>query len=676
MIVVDASSHAQLEADLELSIRSAGPEYSKMTWKDAVIYLDGKERGWLLFLDNADSLDLDLRPYLPRSTHGTILITTRNRECIEYAPDGAVAVSGLEETEAVNLLHTIADITPTSDAESVEIVRELGMLPLAVTQAGAYIRKTRRLDTYLDTFRRHRHQLLRKQPDRSTEYTSSTYTAFDLSYDQLPAQTQGLMRLFAFLYHSLVPVALFAKSAESGFTAYTVRSGCPPSESDNASIASLMETFGGKWSEVAFQEVVDSASRASLINISTDGLYYSVHPLVQTYIKDKLGEEETQRSMCNTAQLLLGAIRPLEEGNSWYWQLLPHVNSIPRPVQSENVAHALAFRHLYESLGDWKPCRELLESALLHLVATRGPRHEDSICLMDYLATTLRASGHFSEAEKTQREVLALRLDILGGRHLDTVQAMNNLAMTLRDRGQLEEAEKMQREVLALRLAILGGRHLDTVQAINNLASTLWERGQLDEAEKMQREVLALRLDILGGRHPDTIQTMNYLANTLWKRGRLDEAEKMQREVLTLRLAILGERHPDTVQAMHNLSATLHVRGQLDEAEKMQREVLALWLEILGGRHPDTITAMGNLASTLRGRGQLDEAEKMQREVLALRLAILGGRHPSTLMAMGHIAFTLRLRGQLDEAEKMEREVLGLQRETSNNNTQDSSHST
>ncbi|CCA69904.1 related to LipA and NB-ARC domain protein-Aspergillus clavatus, partial [Serendipita indica DSM 11827] len=65
VIFVDASSQTQIEADLERSIRSLGAEYNKMTWKDAVAYLGGKERGWLLFIDNADSPDLNLRPYLP-----------------------------------------------------------------------------------------------------------------------------------------------------------------------------------------------------------------------------------------------------------------------------------------------------------------------------------------------------------------------------------------------------------------------------------------------------------------------------------------------------------------------------------------------------------------------------------------------------------------------------------
>ncbi|CCA77548.1 hypothetical protein PIIN_11525 [Serendipita indica DSM 11827] len=55
---------------------------------------------------------------------------------------------------------------------------------------------------------------------------------------------------------------------------------------------------------------------------------------------------------------------------------------------------------------------------------------------------------------------------------------MNNLACSLAHRGQWPEAERMRREVLALRLEVLGGRHPDTFMAIKNLAYSLADRGQ------------------------------------------------------------------------------------------------------------------------------------------------------------------------------------------------------
>ncbi|CCA76296.1 hypothetical protein PIIN_10291 [Serendipita indica DSM 11827] len=258
VIFVDASSQAQLEADLERSIRSLAPQYSKMTWKDAIAYLDGKEQRWLLFLDGADSPNLDLHPYLPTSTSGTILITTRNSECTRYAPGSAIYVGGLEENKAVGLLHTTAGISPATSANSLEIMRELGALALAIIQAGAYIRETGHLDTYLDTFQKHRDYLLRNRPNMSTECTSSTYIAFDLSFHQLPVRAQRFMKLCAFLHPSPIPITLFKQSSTSGFATHTFQDTSIPPEIEGTPISMLQEIFGAKWDNVAFQQIVES----------------------------------------------------------------------------------------------------------------------------------------------------------------------------------------------------------------------------------------------------------------------------------------------------------------------------------------------------------------------------------------------------------------------------------
>ncbi|CCA75680.1 related to tetratricopeptide repeat domain protein-Neosartorya fischeri, partial [Serendipita indica DSM 11827] len=449
IIAVDGSSQARLEIDLERSIRSVGLEYSKATWSDAVAYMDGKERGWLLFIDNADSPDLDLAPYLPNSVHGATIITTRNKECRGYAPDGAIQVGNLLESEAVALLHKVAEVAPASNDKSVEIVKELGMMALAITQAGAYILRTRRLDTYLETFRCHRHRLLREKPGKGINYSSSTYAAFDMSFHQLPTDSQKFMRICAFLHHSLIPAALFEQSAISGFTAYTALKNCPPPESDQPIIEQLKRILGDTWDEVSYQGLVDSAAYASLVTISIDkseDVFYSIHPLIQTYIQDGFTKDENEDYMRMTEQLLLGAIRPIEGNNAWHRQLLPHVNCIPLSLQAASISHALTFNEVYETTGNWKVCRELLECVLHDIQRVHGSKSNEAMRVMHQLALAIAHSGQLDEAEIMQREVLKLFLDIHGRHHPDTIMAMSNLAVTLHDRGQLEEAETMQLE--------------------------------------------------------------------------------------------------------------------------------------------------------------------------------------------------------------------------------------
>ncbi|CAG7850983.1 SubName: Full=Related to kinesin light chain {ECO:0000313/EMBL:CCA74840.1} [Serendipita indica DSM 11827] len=660
VIIIDASSQTQLEKDLETSIRVLGPAYSEMTWNDAVAYLDGKAKGWLLFFDNADSPDLDLRPYLPVSTHGAVLITTRNGECANYAPDGAVLVGDLEENEAIELLHRMANVTPQDDAQSLKIVRELGMLALAVTQAGAYIRKTRRLDAYLDTFRKHRDRLMRQKPDIGSEYTYSTYTAFDLSFNYLPEKTQEFLKLCAFLHPSLIPITLFEESTMNSFTTYTVLESCPPPESDKEFASKLEETLGSMWDEIEFQELIDSASRASFIEVSIDGLFYSIHSLFQVYIRDRMGEGNAQQHTNITAQLVLGSIRPHEGSNARLWHLLPHANAIPRSVQLGNAAHALAFHELYKALGDWESCRELLEFALGQLRQDKGEKHEDTIWIMSSLSIALDGCGEFDEMEKLELAVLKLRLETLGEAHPDTIMAMANLATTLRHRGRLKEAEDIERIVLARRLEIGGERHPETILARNNLATTLSELGQLDDAEEMYKDILTWQIETLGRQHADTIITMNNLAVTLQRLGQLEEAEAMQRQVLALQIDALGERHPETINAKSNLALTIWDRDRFDEAEEMQREILALQLELRGEEHPDTLVAESNLAITLYSSGQMAEAEKLQRKVLALRLELLGREHPDTLDASQNLSLTLCHSGQQEEGIKLLQETTEL----------------
>lgn len=216
-------------------------------------------------------------------------------------------------------------------------------------------------------------------------------------------------------------MSLFEHSTESGFTTYSDLDDCPPPESDKIFISNLQEILGSTWNEVEFQEIVESATRASFVDVSTDGLFYTVHPLLQMYIKDCLSEDDNRHYARTTTQLVLGAIRPLWGSNARLRQLLPHAHRIPLSAQSENATHALAFHKLYDSLGDWNACRELLESALSQIQQHHGQRHKSSMWVRGLFSKTLSSCGQLDEAERMMREVVVLRLEILGPRHPDTL---------------------------------------------------------------------------------------------------------------------------------------------------------------------------------------------------------------------------------------------------------------
>ncbi|PVF92961.1 hypothetical protein CPB86DRAFT_144260, partial [Serendipita vermifera] len=492
IIFIDASSQQQIEADLETAIRSAGPEWSEATWNDAVAYLS-QGKGWLLFFDNADAPDLLLEEYLPNSTFGAVLITTRNRDCASYAPDSHIQVGEMPETEAIDLLHKVANVYPSSNDKSVAIVKELGMLALAVTQAGAYIFKTRHLDKYLDIFGKHRAELMREASLKGRNYQGSTYTAFDLSFRLLPGEAQEFMKICAFLHHSNIPQALFEKSISNQFRSAGDIEGYPPMPEMEILISSLESTFGLEWDDYIFQKRVEPILQGSLIDGSVDlhdRTIYNIHPLVQTYIQDFLVPADQDRYALSAGQLLLGGIRLSEHDNKWNRDLLPHVENLPNRIKQAHISYAKAFANVYESTGKWSACLALWKYCHIHCVKEFGEHDSRAIVMKARVGTALNECGEWKEAETIWREVWEHQKGVLGPRHHDTIVAMSNLASTLGNRGQLEEAEKMKREVLELQIEIIGPQHPDTIVAMNNLACTLVDRGQLEEAEKIQRSVL------------------------------------------------------------------------------------------------------------------------------------------------------------------------------------------
>jgi hypothetical protein len=126
---------------------------------------------WLLIFDNADDLSL-AEEFLPTGGNGHLLLTTR-----AYAPGtlaNGIEVEELDLQEGMLLLLRRAgvlardaslDQAPVSDrTAAAAIVEELGGLPLALDQAGAYIEETRcSVADYLQSYRQRQAALLKRR---------------------------------------------------------------------------------------------------------------------------------------------------------------------------------------------------------------------------------------------------------------------------------------------------------------------------------------------------------------------------------------------------------------------------------------------------------------------------------------------------------------------------------
>jgi NB-ARC domain len=122
-------------------------------------------RGWLLILDNVTD-PADVAPLLARAPAGRYLITSRRATGWHAtAVPVRLDVLGPEEAEALLTATLTQDRTRETDGAA-ELCEELGFLPLAIDQAGAYLAETGASPReYLDLLARYPAQMYQVTPE-------------------------------------------------------------------------------------------------------------------------------------------------------------------------------------------------------------------------------------------------------------------------------------------------------------------------------------------------------------------------------------------------------------------------------------------------------------------------------------------------------------------------------
>lgn len=177
---------------------------------------------WLLILDNADDLAM-VREFLPVTFSGHIILTTQAQSTGQLAQRLVVETMS-QEMGALLLLRRammIAADAPLETASSSdialakEISKELGGLPLALDQAGAYIEETPcSLQEYQQLYRIRRIELLNIRGGLLNDHPNAVATTVSLSFQRVEERNPAaadLLRLCACLAPDPIPETVFTR---------------------------------------------------------------------------------------------------------------------------------------------------------------------------------------------------------------------------------------------------------------------------------------------------------------------------------------------------------------------------------------------------------------------------------------------------------------------------------
>jgi tetratricopeptide (TPR) repeat protein len=396
-------------------------------------WLDGHDR-WLLILDNADAPDtatgletplarvVDL---VPQVVHGQVLVTSRDANWAEHITLAELEVFSSDEAVAFLLSRSGS----SDQAAAAHIAELLGRLPLALEQAGAYLRETRLpLTGYLDRLRRDPTLTLSRGRPRDRHPADTVATTWQVSLERV-RPTRGaveLLEVCAFLEPEEIPRELFSQQLD------------PP--------AAALEVLAAD--PFALDDAISALHRFAVVKASEHAL--TVHRLLQQVVRDQLDSDATAVRLGVAVRLLKEAMPSGGYDDPRLWpvcaRLLPHaLAATERAVQLE--VEPLTTAALLDSAGRYvhgrarfADARGLFERALAICEAHLGADHPDTATTLTHLAPVLADQGDLDAARPLLERALAIYEDRLGPDHPDTVRSRRNLAEVQSWRGFLTAA--------------------------------------------------------------------------------------------------------------------------------------------------------------------------------------------------------------------------------------------
>jgi tetratricopeptide (TPR) repeat protein/transcriptional regulator with XRE-family HTH domain len=612
-----------------------------------------KHTAWLLILDNVDDL-ATLQECMPTLGNGSILITSRMQSLgnVVHHPM-KVDIMGLEagmlfllrRAGILSLGDALDSASEADRAVASTLVEEMGGLPLALDQAGAYIEETGcSLSRYLHLYKRHRAKLLKRR-GISSEYPQSVAATWSLSFQKIEKDSPiavEMLLLCAFLHPDAIPEDIFLEGKDYLGLVLSAVADDP----------------------FALDETIDILRQYSLVNRNAETRTLSIHRLVQAVLQDSLTETERMQWV-HRLIFALDAMFPASDYATWKicGRLISHVQSCETHTQSWKQTPLELASLLFKAAGylqhraQYEEAEQWYQRALHIWEQELGPEHSLIVPLLNNLALLYWQQGKYEKAESLYQRALYIVEQVNGPEHPLVTSPLNGLARLSFRQGKYTEAEQLYQRVLHIRQQAHGPEHHLVASPLYNLALLYHELEKYEEAELLYQQSLRI-WERSGPEHPDVAYPLNGLAALSSKQGKYEEAELLYQRVLHIWRQALNADHPNMGSLFHNMAELYYAQGKFEETEQICLQALRIREQALGSEHPDVAYSLNTLAGLYRSQGRYTQAEPLYRRAQMICEQHLGLQHPQTATIFYSIAIFHEMQDQDDDAVSLYKRAL------------------
>ncbi|KAH8896557.1 TPR-like protein [Thozetella sp. PMI_491] len=544
-------------------------------------YLSSKAAGpWLLIIDNADDKDIlfsngpegigGMARYLPTSESGLTLFTTRSR----YV---ASTFAGADMVELYK--------TSLQEAKA-ELLDNLQCLPLAITQAAAYINvdqvSVKRYLRLLQGTEKDAASLISREFGDNTRYPESHNAVANtllVSFDQIHKNDTGATELLSFISR-VEPKAI---------------------------PRSMLPSLG---SEEQVAHAIGTLRGYAFLTERGDGEMYDMHSLVHLVSRiwaKRHGLEE--KAAEDTIQHLA--------------RIFPSSDYSNRPTWRQYLPHALR---------------------VLRQDETANPEERSNLCLS--VGVCLDEDGREREAVELLEECYRWRSTHLAKEDSARLMSQHELAIVYERNGRVKEAiELLEYVVVAVRKTVLSEKHPGLLASQHTLGMAYLTNGQVKETIELLEYVVAVRKIVLSEKHPGLLASQHTLGMAYHTNGQVKEAIKLLEYIVTVRKTVLSKNHPDLLKSQHTLGMAYHANGQVKEAIELLEYVVIVRKTILSKNHPDLLVSQHELARAYIAGGQVDKGIELLEHVVRVEETVLAENHPYRLASQHELARACIARG-------------------------------
>ncbi len=638
-----ASSLAELAGGLGIPVGDNVVEAARAGLE--ILRRNDSGRRWLLIFDNADE-PRELQSYLP-SGRGHVLITSRNQAWSQLAEPLEIDVFTGEESIAHLLLH-VRDLD-RADAEAV--AQALGHLPLAVEQAGAWLRETGMpAATYVQQIETQVMSVLSQgQP---LDYPAPVVATWNVSLTRLNQNSPAAVRLLQLCaFCSPGPISMSLLYSDE-------------------MIEALLPYDPMLVERVVLGRVIREISRFALVKVDQGSNSIQIHRLVQAVISSQMPPDEQNLARHEVHKILVGA-RPrrgeADDPENWsrYGLIWPHLlPSHAAQCEDERVRQLLIDQVRYLWLRSELDAGLNLAGQLNETWSAQlGADHRQTLHLRFHIANLLRSHGSYSEARELDEQVLARQREVLPKDHPHTLMTAGGLAADLRALGEFQEALAADQDTYNRLKEQFGEDHPRTLAVANNLAVSLRLVGDCFAAGRIDRETLDRRRLVLNPDHPYTLYSAANLARDMREAGEYRASVELLRTTYDKYRLVLGADLAATLRTAKSLAVSLRKSGAHIDAKRLTEETYERYLRHYGADLPDALACALNLACDHSAVEDKRRALELATEVRDAYEADLGPSHPYTLIAANNVVTYLRGTEARDEALELADMTLRMMRE-------------